>query len=154
MGWLQLVGSIKSLVSFAKEPYKRDDILQKRFVNLSILLTGDTPIPSNNLTSQYTTELTMSHAHINRVESMQNFGRYGVASIRGLLKIIGLFCRRALYKRRYFAKETYNLKLTSIRFHPIRYIKGRGMHPMTLDEPYPARFGIDSALQSFDALIS
>jgi len=30
MGWLSLVGSIKLLVSFAKEPYKRDDILQKR----------------------------------------------------------------------------------------------------------------------------
>jgi len=30
MKWLRLVGSIKSQVSFAKEPYKRDDILQKR----------------------------------------------------------------------------------------------------------------------------
>jgi len=29
MGWLWLVGSIKIQVSFAKEPYKRDDILQK-----------------------------------------------------------------------------------------------------------------------------
>jgi len=27
MGWLQIVGSIKLQVSFAKEPYKRDDIL-------------------------------------------------------------------------------------------------------------------------------
>jgi len=30
MGWLRLVGSSKLLVSFAKEPYKRDYILQKR----------------------------------------------------------------------------------------------------------------------------
>ena len=30
MGWLRLVGSIKLQVSFAKEPYKRDDILPKR----------------------------------------------------------------------------------------------------------------------------
>ena len=30
MGWLHLVGSIKLWVSFAKEPYKRDAILQKR----------------------------------------------------------------------------------------------------------------------------
>jgi len=30
MGWIWLVGSIKLMVSFAKEPYKRDDILQKR----------------------------------------------------------------------------------------------------------------------------
>jgi len=32
--------------------------------------------------------------------------RYGVATISGLLKIIGLFCKRALQKRRYSAKET------------------------------------------------
>ena len=43
MGWLQLVGSIKLQVSFAKEPYKRDDILQKRPMILSILLTVATP---------------------------------------------------------------------------------------------------------------
>ena len=30
LGWLQLVGSLKLQVSFAKEPYTRDDILQKR----------------------------------------------------------------------------------------------------------------------------
>jgi len=30
MGWLRLVGSIKLYVSIAKEPYKRDDIMQKR----------------------------------------------------------------------------------------------------------------------------
>ena len=30
MGWLRLVGSLKLQVSFAKEPYKRDHILQKR----------------------------------------------------------------------------------------------------------------------------
>jgi len=43
MGWLQLVGSIKLQVSFAKETYKRDDILQKRPIILSILLTVATP---------------------------------------------------------------------------------------------------------------
>jgi len=43
MGWLRLAGSIKLQVSFAKEPYKRDDILQKRPVILSILLTAATP---------------------------------------------------------------------------------------------------------------
>ena len=30
MGWLRLVGSLKLYVSFAKEPYKTVDILQKR----------------------------------------------------------------------------------------------------------------------------
>jgi len=43
MGWLRLVGSIKLYVSFAKEPYERDDILQKRPIILSILLTVATP---------------------------------------------------------------------------------------------------------------
>jgi len=32
MGLLWLVGSIKLKVSFAKEPYKRDNILQKRLI--------------------------------------------------------------------------------------------------------------------------
>jgi len=43
MGWLQLVGSIKLQVSFAKKTYKRDNILQKRPVILSILLPVATP---------------------------------------------------------------------------------------------------------------
>jgi len=43
MRWLQLVGSIKLQVSFAKEAYKRDDILQKRPIILSIVLTVATP---------------------------------------------------------------------------------------------------------------
>ena len=38
-GWLRLVGSIKLHVSCAKEPYKRDAILPKRPIILSILLT-------------------------------------------------------------------------------------------------------------------
>jgi len=36
-----------------------------------------------------------------------------------LLKIIGLFCRRALQKRLYSAKETYNLKEPTDGSHPI-----------------------------------
>jgi len=45
--------------------------------------------------------------------------KYGLATISRLLKIAGLFCKRALYKRRYFAKETYNLKEPTNRSHPI-----------------------------------
>jgi len=80
MGWLQLVGSIKLLVSFAKETYKRDDILQKRPIILSILLTVATPymyMESRSLKS-----------HASWV--------YRMAIISRLLKIIGLFCKRAL----------------------------------------------------------
>ena len=32
MGWLRLVGSLELKVSFAKEPYRTDYILQKRLV--------------------------------------------------------------------------------------------------------------------------
>jgi len=39
MGWLWFLGSMKLQVSFAKEPYKRANILQKRPIILSILLT-------------------------------------------------------------------------------------------------------------------
>ena len=34
-------------------------------------------------------------------------------------QLIGLFCKRALLKRRYFAKETYHFKEPTIRSHPI-----------------------------------
>jgi len=43
MGWLRLVGSLKSWVSFAKEPCKTDDILQKRLIILRSLLFVATP---------------------------------------------------------------------------------------------------------------
>jgi len=43
MGWLRLVGSFKCHVSFAKEPDKRDYILQKRHVILRSLLIVATP---------------------------------------------------------------------------------------------------------------
>ena len=44
---------------------------------------------------------------------------YGVATISRLLKIIGLFCKRALWKRLYSAKETCNFKEPTNRSHPI-----------------------------------
>jgi len=41
MGWLRLVGSLKLQVSFAKEPYNRDDILQKRpIILMSVLIVA------------------------------------------------------------------------------------------------------------------
>jgi len=43
MGWLRLLGSLKSQVSLAKEPFKRDYILQKRPMILRSLLTVATP---------------------------------------------------------------------------------------------------------------
>ena len=45
---------------------------------------------------------------------------YGVATISRLLKIIGLFCKRALKQRQYSAKEIYNFKEPTNHSHPIR----------------------------------
>ena len=44
---------------------------------------------------------------------------YGVVSISRLLNIVGLFSKRALWKRRYSAKETYNCREPTNRSHPI-----------------------------------
>jgi len=56
----------------------------------------------------------MSHKN----ESRLFFNGYGVAAISRLLKITGLFCKRALQKRQYSAKETNHLKEPD-RSHPI-----------------------------------
>jgi len=44
---------------------------------------------------------------------------YGVATISGLLKIIGLLIKRALSKGRYYPKETYYFKEPTNRSLPI-----------------------------------
>jgi len=49
MGWLPLVGSLKLQVSFAKEPYKRDDILQTRCIILRSLLIVVTPFSGQSI---------------------------------------------------------------------------------------------------------
>jgi len=54
MGWLRLVGSLKIYVSFAKEPYKRDDILKKRHIILRSLLIVATPYLHNVNTCMHT----------------------------------------------------------------------------------------------------
>ena len=54
-----------------------------------------------------------------RIQSGHHFMcEYGVALISGLDEIVGLFCKRALYKRRYSAKETYNFIDPANRSHP------------------------------------
>ena len=44
---------------------------------------------------------------------------YGVALVSRIDKITGLFCKRVLQKRRYSAKETYNLIDPTNCIHPI-----------------------------------
>ena len=53
-------------------------------------------------------------------EKARSFRYYGLASISRLLKIIGLFCKRALLKRRYSTKETCNFEEPTNRSHHIR----------------------------------
>jgi len=53
----------------------------------------------------------------------------GVATISGLLKIIGLFCKRALQKRLYSAKETYNFKEPTNRSHAMCHCTLQRYHP-------------------------
>ena len=47
---------------------------------------------------------------------------YGVALVSRIDKIIGLFCKRALQKRRYSAKQTYNFINPTDRSHLYIYI--------------------------------
>jgi len=56
MGWLHVVGCLKIYVSFAKEPYERDNILQKRPIILRSLLIVATPykaLSENTTTKKY-----------------------------------------------------------------------------------------------------
>ena len=49
------------------------------------------------------------------------FHTYGVVLASRIDQIIGLFCKRDLWKRRYSAKETCNFKEPTNRSHPIRW---------------------------------
>jgi len=51
----------------------------------------------------------------------------GVATISGLLKVIGLFCKRAIQKRRYSAKETWTGISKSHQTRPV-VRAAAGMH--------------------------
>jgi len=51
-----------------------------------------------------------------------SFVSYGVAAISRQLKIIGLYCKRALYKRQYSAKETYDFNMPTHRSRPITWL--------------------------------
>jgi len=54
MGWIWLVGFLKLQVSFAKEPYKRDYILQKRHIISRSILIVATPYSTTNLNTNAT----------------------------------------------------------------------------------------------------
>ena len=59
------------------------------------------------------------YIYMSTIEQMLIWRSYGVFPISSLLKIIGLFCKSALSKRLYFAKETCNSKEPTNRSHRI-----------------------------------
>ena len=85
MGWLRLVGSLKLQVSFAKEPFKKDNILQKRPVILRSLPIVVTP-QTYNLASAIVARYTIYHAHFLLVMCMKYTTLY-------LAKIESDFCQ-------------------------------------------------------------
>ena len=94
MGWrLQLVGSLKLQVSTAKEPYKRDYILQKRLIILWSLLIEATP--------QYcsSTQVYLSNISYTSVMKIQMYQVYihgtGWRRLIGSLELQIIFHQRA-----------------------------------------------------------
>ena len=106
--WLRLVGLWKLQVSFAKEPCKRDDILQKRPIILRSLLIeatpynlwkteGDTPMISVCLWHASFIEFYRSLLQKSPVKEMIFCKWYLYAyDTPHSLNFIGLFCKRAL----------------------------------------------------------
>ena len=91
-------------------------LLQKRHVIRRSLLIVATPY------------ISIIYMYINMHCLLYTFNTYGVATMNRLLKIIGLFCKRAIWKRRYSAKETCNFKEPNNRSQPIfmqRRVLGR-----------------------------
>ena len=67
-------------------------------------------------------QMWMSHvAYLNESCRTYECIVYGEPTLSRLLKIIGLFCKRALKKRLYSAKETCNFKEPIHRSHPITH---------------------------------
>jgi len=117
--------------------------LQKRSITLSILLTEATPYVFVCIQSHVSVICVYIYIHIYmyayvhvrlHMRSVYAYlhictftytrivdgGCYGVATIGRLLKTISLFCKRALSKRQYSAKETYDSKEPTTCSHPIR----------------------------------
>jgi len=92
--------SSKLHVSFAKEPYKRNYVLQKRPIIWSLLCKRD-----------IASRTAMQHQLIARMHTPCLFLHAVVYVWQRELKNIGLLCKRALQKRLCSAKETYHLEL-------------------------------------------
>ena len=78
MGWLRLVGSLKLQVSFAKEPCKRDYILQKRPMILRSVLMVATPYEIACMPSVWTRFQSGLCVHMHRVPKKLGFRNSGI----------------------------------------------------------------------------
>jgi len=88
-------------------------LLEKRPIILRSLLIVAIPYTENENLRRVTRVNEMSTGEMAHVDD------YVVALVSWIDKIIGLFCKRALYKRQYFVKETYNLIDSTERSPPI-----------------------------------
>jgi len=73
MRWLRLVGSLKTKVAFAKEPYKRDYILHTRPISLRSLLIIATPYPTDDTKYRNVVQVSLERNSTYLI----SFGRHG-----------------------------------------------------------------------------
>jgi len=71
MGWLRLVSSFKLQVSFAKDPYRRDDILQKETYHFKEPTDRSHPIPAYCFTSPFISVTCLSQIDKNILEELR-----------------------------------------------------------------------------------
>ena len=92
---------------------------------------------------QLHSHLSLAHTHTLRSQityPVLSYNTYGVATSSRLLKIIGLFCKKALWKRRFSAKDTSNFKEPTNRSHPIV----NGLQPIAFEVSFlRSQFSID-----------
>ena len=111
---------LKLKVSFAKEPYKRDYFLQKRPMILRSLLIVDTPWSSTGRISRvpYTTDY-MALFYCFYIKQNLYMADLIYMYISPQTSYTCLFGKRALWKRLFSAKETYDFKKPTHLSHPI-----------------------------------
>jgi len=88
---------LNSEVSFAREPYEREYILQKETWNFKEPTDRSQPISLIGISATRPASTVALHSSVCACDVSPR-------------KIIGLFCKRDLQKRRYSAKETYKFK--------------------------------------------